>query len=137
MKTDKPTVLIADDDADMIRVMTKRLTHAGFDVITASNGRDAIAVFAIQPPDVALLDVQMPDLDGFSVCEHIRRKTAWENIPVFFLTGAEDGIIRKHLPTLTSHVGGNRYFTKPFDGNVLVSLLHSAVAPGFFLPSQR
>jgi len=127
MQKARPTVLIAEDDATARSALSIRLTQAGFDVITASDGAAAVDLLEKRTPDAALLDVQMPRLDGFAVCEHIRRNPATQKMPVFFLTGTTDGVIRNHLGTLTSTVGGDHHFTKPYDGKLIAMLLWDAV----------
>jgi DNA-binding response OmpR family regulator len=136
--TRKPVVLIADDDRNILDGLKKRLTHADFDVISASNAASAVALFEDHQPDAAILDVRMPDSDGLAVCQHIRESGS--TIPVLFLTGAEEGIIRSHLGRLTAHVGANHFVTKPYDGEQLTGLLQEALglasASGAASPGQ-
>ncbi len=127
MKRYTPVILIADDDEHMRLVLTARLTQAGFEVIAAADGNEAIAAIKKRKPDLVLLDVQMPGKDGFGVCEYIRSEAGNADIPVFFLTGAQEGIIRNHLGTLTTTVGGNRYITKPCDGAALTKMLQKTI----------
>lgn len=125
----KPRVLIAEDDSGMRAVLAARLSQSGFEVVTAADGQKAIDAFDREAIDVALLDVRMPCVDGFGVCEHIRTRVNGKEIPVFFLTGATDGIVRTHLDRLTACVGGDRCLLKPCDGQHLVLLLQHALGP--------
>jgi DNA-binding response OmpR family regulator len=122
----KPLVLIADDDEQIRHVLSVRLRQADFNVVETRNVQQAKVAFDDRLPDAAILDVQLPDGDGFSICEYIR--AAGSDIPVFFLTGAETGIIRNNLPALTKAVGGNHFVRKPFDGKLLTLLLREAVS---------
>ena len=87
---DKPLVLVADDDATHRKVLQGVLEKAGFRVVTAENGKIALEVFSEMQPDVVLCDVEMPELDGFKVCETIRARETNRETPVFIITGRED-----------------------------------------------
>ena len=86
----QPLVLIPDNDADHRRVLQDVLEQAGFRVATAENGEIALELFSKLHPDAVLLDVEMPKLDGFSVCETIRARETNRETPVFIITGSED-----------------------------------------------
>ena len=124
MKT-RPLVLIADDDRHIREALASRLVQDDFDVVSAGDASSAIALFEHREPAAAILDVRMPDADGFAVCEHIRRSGS--KIPVFFLTGTDESIIRDHLAKLTATAGGDYFVTKPYDGKTLVMMLHDAL----------
>ena len=127
MRTTRPTILLADDDAGWRKALRARLCQSGFDVVTASDGEQAIAAFDEHQVDAALLDVQMPGIDGFGVCEHIRNQPVRGDIPVLFLTGSQHSIVRNHLSRLTDTVGGTRFLTKPCNSDVLVTALQDAL----------
>ncbi len=121
----KPVILIADDDRQLREALAVRLVQAEFEVVSASDARTAIGLFDRRQIDAAILDVEMPDSDGLSVCEHIRESGS--DIPVFILTGSDSGIVRKNLGKLTAAVGASHFITKPYDGKSLVMMLHEAV----------
>jgi len=125
--TARPTVLLVDDDAGIRGAMAKRLADVGFDVHAVTCGAEALASIRSTPIDAALIDVKMPDIDGFAVCEHIRKDEACKHIPVFMLTGTSDNVVRNFLGTLTSTVGGNHYVTKPCDGKAVAQAMWDAV----------
>jgi len=127
MKHETPVILIADDDEHMRTALAARLTQAGFEVIATADGMQAIAALKKRKPDIALLDVQMPETDGFGVCEFIRDEAGYDRLPVFFLTGTQDGIIRNNLAALTATVGGNHYIMKPCDGAALTMMLRKTI----------
>jgi len=128
MNDDKPTVLIADDEEGVRYGLMTRLTKAGFKVVTAANGQEAIDIAKTQEVDAAVLDVKMPGIDGFAVCEYIRQDLGDADLPVFFLTGAQDGIIRDNLGVLSHTVGANRHLAKPCDTAKLAVMLKEAIA---------
>ena len=121
-----PTVLVAEDDSIIRQSLAFRLILAGFDVITAVDGRDAEDVADHQHIDAAILDVKMPRRDGFEVCQHIR--TRGSEIPILLLNSAEEGVLRTYLGVLTKVVGGTHYMTKPYDARVLAMTLQEALS---------
>lgn len=86
----KPRVLVADDDPSTRMIMKRVLEQDGFRVIEAADGRLALDCFELATPDVALLDVKMPHLDGFSVCAAIRAAETDKTIPICMVTGLDD-----------------------------------------------
>ena len=88
--TGKPLVLVADDDGTHRSVLQKILEESGFRVILAPNGKEAIDQVAQFNPDVILLDVEMPEMDGFAVCKTIRAQKTDHEIPIFIITSRDD-----------------------------------------------
>src|SRR5437660_9382973 len=85
-----PVVLLVDDD-EMERFLHREdLEPAGFEIVEAEDGAAALEAFAIATPDIVLLDVMMPDMDGFSVCQAIRAMPAGRNTPILMVTGLDD-----------------------------------------------
>ena len=85
-----PLVLIADDEPTVRLIVQETLEFAGFRVVTASDGNEALACYEEHQPDLILLDLQMPELDGYSVCRRIREvETDWQT-PIIILTGQDD-----------------------------------------------
>ncbi|MGZ4726994.1 MAG: response regulator transcription factor [Acidimicrobiales bacterium] len=103
-----PKVLVVDDEENIRFLLSSALHHSGFDVVTAENGREALAEVKAFRPDAVLLDVMMPDLDGFEVCRRMRADG--DRTAVIFLT-AHDATEDK-VRGLT--LGGDDYVTKPF-----------------------
>ncbi len=104
-------VLIVDDEEDIREVAQLGLeTFAGWDVRTAGSGRDALAQAALEPPDVVLLDVMMPELDGPSTLAALREQPATRDVPVVFLTAKVQPSERRRLEGLAAGV-----IAKPFD----------------------
>jgi adenylate cyclase len=114
-------ILVVDDAPDNAEVVRQRLEHQGYRVITASDGLEALARISSQTPDLVLLDVAMPRLDGI---ETVRRMRADENIPfipVIILTAQSDN--RSIITALDA--GADEYLTKPFDGSALLARVRS------------
>lgn len=108
-------LLVVDDEDNLRSMLAAALRHNGFEIDVASNGRDALTAVAETKPDLVVLDVMMPDLDGFEVCRRLRAEN--DNTPILFLT-ARDAIEDKvHGLTL----GGDDYLEKPFSLEELVA----------------
>ena len=107
--TDRPgRILVVDDEENITFLLDSALRHFGFEVQVAANGRDALKLVPKFAPDVVLLDVMLPDLDGFEIMRRLRNDG--ERVPVLFLT-ARDAVDDK-VRGLT--LGGDDYVTKPF-----------------------
>jgi DNA-binding response OmpR family regulator len=104
-------VLAVDDESDILLIVRTALESAGMDVRTASNGRDALTTADEFAPDLIVLDVMMPEMDGFEVVRHLRENEKTQDIPVVMLTGVSDS--QRVKQALDSGVA--RYIVKPFD----------------------
>jgi len=121
-------ILIIDDDPDLLNVCSVGLGALGHDVRTAETGKEGVAEAAIRAPDVIVLDLGLPDLDGLEVCRQIR---VWSSVPIIVLS-ADDSEDRK-VDALDD--GADDYMTKPFgmrelDARVRVALRHQLVGEG-------
>lgn len=84
----KPRILLADDEPDLLLLMKETLERQGFEVSTADNGEEALASIRKEPPDIAVLDLNMPRIDGFGVCRRLREDPLFENLPVIILSAS-------------------------------------------------
>jgi DNA-binding response OmpR family regulator len=109
-------ILVVDDDAELIELLNFNLKQAGYTVSTACNGVDAIKRARSQSPDLIVLDVMMPELDGFAVCEILRRDQATASIPIMMLTALSSELGR--MAGLGS--GANDFLSKPFSPKLLI-----------------
>jgi DNA-binding response OmpR family regulator len=123
-------ILVAEDDPDIAHLLAHYLQRAGFEAEMVSSGRDVLPRIRKAPPDVLLLDIMLPDLDGLEVCRAMRRDQATATIPIIMVTarGEEsDRIVGLEL-------GADDYITKPFSPNEVVAriraLLRRAHRPG-------
>ena len=103
-------VLVADDDDDILLLVTTRLRRDGFDVIAARNGEEALALAQDRRPDIAVLDIGMPKLDGLEVLQRIRADQTLTEMKVLLLTAkAQESDVRRGY-----EVGADAYVRKPF-----------------------
>ena len=110
-------ILVVEDDSDQLEVIRFTLKNAGFAIGTATNGIDALKKAQTVSPDLIVMDVMMPELDGFAVCETLRGNPATASIPVLMLTG-----LCSHISRLAAYESGaTDYVIKPFDSEQLVS----------------
>jgi len=109
-------ILVVDDDAEMVELLSFSLKQAGFCIGTASNGVDALKKARSLKPDLIVLDVMMPELDGFAVCEILRRDPATASLPIMMLTALSSELGR--LAGLGS--GASDFLSKPFSPRLLV-----------------
>jgi two-component system, OmpR family, KDP operon response regulator KdpE len=126
---DMPThILVVDDEPQILRAIRTILTANQFKVTVASTGNDALTLAAAQPPDVIILDLSLPDMDGLKVCEELRQ---WTQVPIIILSVRDSE--RDKVKALDR--GADDYLTKPFGieellARIRVALKHSAQAQG-------
>ncbi len=118
-----PRVLLADPDNVFRASIQRALESAGFRVETADSGSEVIVQCEIDPPDVLIIDVQLPDIDGFEVCEHVRHETRDADVTIIVTTECSDDMTRHYLGPMVEYVGGDFFFAKPCDGKLLLNLL--------------
>lgn len=112
----KPKILIVDDEPDAIEMIEFNLKSNGFDVVTAADGEEALAKARAVLPDLILLDVMLPEVDGMEVCKILRRDERTSGIPIIMLTAKAAEIDR----VLGLELGADDYVTKPFSIRELV-----------------
>ena len=117
-------ILVVDDQPANIQVVGSVLGKLGHEIVPASDGPTALKRIAVRPPDLILLDLLMPGMDGFEVCKRLRENPDWNDIPVIFLSAADD----KDLIVRALDAGGVDYITKPFNQAELVSRVRTQLA---------
>lgn len=117
-------VLIVDDEPVAIEPLIIRLRVHGFEVTATGFGREALTLARGFHPDVILLDICLPDIDGLEVCEYLAGDPATADIPVIILSGWETPDVVRRCRA----VGGTYYLRKPYDTNVVLLLVSQAVA---------
>jgi DNA-binding response OmpR family regulator len=115
MEERRPLVLVADDDPDILSLVTLRLERSGYDVVSAGDGEQALERARAQTPDLALLDVMMPKLDGYEVTARRRQEDATRHLPVILLTArVQESDIARGV-----EAGADDYVKKPFSTHEL------------------
>lgn len=112
-----PKILIAEDERDIRELIGFTLRFAGFDVVLAINGTEAIEKSLQEQPDLVLLDVRMPKMTGYEVCRHLKDDPATSTIPIVFLSAkGQEGEIKEGLES-----GAVEYIVKPFAPDELIN----------------
>ena len=112
----KPKILVVDDEPDAVELVSFNLKAAGFEVVTAADGAEALKRAKEHQPDLLVLDVMLPEVDGLEVCKIIRRDPSVAHIPIIMLTAKAAEIDR----VLGLELGADDYVTKPFSPRELV-----------------
>lgn len=119
----RPLVLVADDDPDILNLVTLRLERDGYEVVGATDGARALEQAFERPPDLVLIDVSMPKLDGYEVAQRLRSHNATETIPIILLTArAQDSDVARGV-----EAGADDYVKKPFSTTDLRSRVQAAL----------
>lgn len=119
----RPLVLVADDDPDILDLVTLRLERDGYEVVGATDGARALEQAFERPPDLALIDVSMPKLDGYEVAQRLRSHDATKTIPIILLTArAQDSDVARGV-----EAGADDYVKKPFSTTDLRSRVQAAL----------
>ena len=109
-----PRILIVDDENDFVELLQYKLAGDGYDLIVANDGVHALSQARTQKPNLILLDILLPDLDGLSVCEILRRQPGTKKIPVIFMSALSGDVTKR-----TASMHAEDFFTKPLDLNRL------------------
>jgi len=88
--TDGSSILVVDDDRESLALLTSMLGEQGYDVRPADSGQLALASAAVKPPELILLDIRMPVMDGFEVCRRLKACENTRDVPIMFITSARD-----------------------------------------------
>ncbi len=119
----RPSVLIVDDDEVLSDVLSRRLRQQRFDTMTCDSGESGLARARAEQPALVLLDLCLPDVDGFSICESLADSAETCDIPVIILSGMEQPDILRRC-----RAAGCHYFVhKPYDPNALLVLIRQAI----------
>ncbi len=111
----RPVVLVADDDDDILQLLAFRLERAGYEIVQAQNGKQALSLALELLPALAVLDVTMPELDGYEVTRELRANEATSSMPIILLTArAQTQDAARGMA-----VGADDYVKKPFDAHDL------------------
>lgn len=120
LQVSKGRVLVVDDDEDIRQLVSRSLADRGYDVALASSGEEGIAAAFTDPPDLVILDVEMPGMDGIQTCQEMRKRLL---VPIIFLSVRSDDTD----VVLGLGVGGDNYLTKPFRVPELIAHVDAAI----------
>lgn len=123
--TNNPTILIVDDTKTNVDVLVQTL-KADYKLGVALNGKDAIRFTRTHQPDLILLDIIMPEMNGFEVCKTLKTTPATRDIPIIFITAMDNQDHRAK----GFECGGVDYITKPFMANEIKQKIHTHLTPG-------
>ncbi|GHU65548.1 DNA-binding response regulator [Clostridia bacterium] len=107
-------IMIVDDDPNIRELVRVLMRNSGFDTCEAKDGRDALSIVAVEKPDLAVVDLMMPNMDGYELCRKLRQY--YENLPVLMLTAKADITAKAK----GFEAGTDDYLTKPFEGDELL-----------------
>jgi DNA-binding response OmpR family regulator len=120
-----PKILVVDDEVHILKIIDYKLRTAGYTVIAAADGVEGLEKARTEQPDLILLDVMMPRMDGFQALEALKRDPATQGIPVFMLT-----VKGKEMDRLRGlQMGVAAYITKPFSPNALLARIDETLRP--------
>lgn len=119
----RPRVMLVDDDAAVRSAVSGALAGEGYDVDCLGDAEEALRQALAEPPSLVLLDVTMPRLDGWELCEILRRQSQTREVPVLFLTGRTD--VRDRITAM--QVGGTDFISKPFHARDLRAKVRALV----------
>ncbi len=120
----KPRILVVDDEADLVSVLRLGLEIEGFEVIEASDGEEGLRKAREEHPDLMVLDLMLPKLDGYKVCRSLKFDERFKNLPILILsarTGEQDR-------RLALDLGANAFISKPYDMRSLVGTIREHLA---------
>ena len=120
----KPVVLVVDDNHDTRQVVRWMLEQWGYHVLEAGDGQEAIRVVTENRPDVVLMDLAMPVVDGFDAIRFIREQPELSNLPIIAVTAFDQGVFREQAQS----VGVNQYLSKPIDFRRLKALVKKLIS---------
>lgn len=113
---EKSSILVVEDDEDILQLVAHNLKAADFDVLTAQEGYEALSVAKKHLPQLVILDIMLPGLDGFEVCRELKRSPATRNIPILMLTAKGEEVDR----IVGMELGADDYVVKPFSPRELI-----------------
>jgi len=122
----RPRILVVDDNVELLSLLTHLFEDAGYDVVAAAKGKQALELMRAMPPDLACLDILLPDIMGYAVADALRKE--FPDVPYVFVTGVFKG--GKHSLQGTSKHGAAGYFEKPFEAQKLLAAVAQLVPPG-------
>ncbi len=123
-KNDKKKILLVEDEKDMAYAVTLQLEAKGYEIITASDGREGLEKARTKKPDLIILDLMLPKIDGYKVCRMLKFDDKYKNIPIILFTARAQDSDKK----VGKEVGADAYITKPFEPSALLDKIRELLA---------
>jgi DNA-binding response OmpR family regulator len=123
VETNTKRILVVDDEEDLVVMISEALMCKGYEVITANNGQEGLEKAKTQKPDLIVLDLMLPRINGYKVCGLLKKDTRYAKIPVILLTAKANAEDIK----LGKQVGADAYITKPYERDVLLSKIEELI----------
>jgi len=124
---DKKKILVVDDEPDILKVTSIRLKKLGYNVLTAVGGKEALDTMRSENPDLVLLDLVMPFMNGAEVCEQIKNDKTLKHIPIILFTASGNGAMTAEQ---IKKIGADDYIVKPFEPEELMGKVEDILAQG-------
>ena len=121
----KRKVLLVDDEPGIQVVISARLASKGYEVLVAKDGQEGLNLARTESPDIVLLDLMLPKLDGYKVCRMLKFDKAFENIPIVIFSAKGSDADKK----LAEQVGADAYLVKPFDMELFTQTIQRLLGP--------
>jgi len=119
-------ILIIDDEADLVNMLKMRLEAAGYDVISAGDGQEGLGIIRKSKPDLVVLDLMLPGMDGYKVCGLLKNDKRYSEIPVIIFSARAQQSDMK----MGEEVGADAYITKPFEPKALLDKIEELIKRG-------
>lgn len=117
-------ILLVDDEPHIIIMLANRIKHAGYEIITAGDGQEGLEKARKEKPDLIILDVMLPKLDGYKVCRMLKFDEKYKQIPIIMFTARAQKIDKE----TAENVGADGYITKPFEPQILLDKIKELLA---------
>lgn len=122
--TNRPLkVLVVDDEPDIVEILSYNLVKENFEVSKAYNGYEAVSYALKNHPDLIIMDIRMPEMNGIEACRMIKKNEQMKDIPVLFLTADND----EYTSLSAVEAGGDHFVTKPIRPSILMGMIHELI----------
>ncbi|MDD4894616.1 MAG: response regulator [Candidatus Omnitrophica bacterium] len=118
------TIMLVDDELDLLKVTSFRLKRAGYEVVTAVDGQAALDLLKGNKPDLVLLDVHLPIIDGYEVCKRMKENEELKQIPVIFFSATSSA---QKIEAKTKELNAQGYLIKPFEAENLINIIKKLI----------
>jgi len=123
-KNNKKKILLIEDEKDMAYAVTLQLEAKGYEVISAFDGKDGLDKARMKKPDLIILDLMLPKIDGYKICRMLKFDSKYQHIPIILFTARAQELDKK----IGKDVGADFYITKPFEPSALLDKIRELLA---------